>query len=194
MSSWATDADGVIAPVQDSDQGGRTPVRVQVIPLCICAVASLAFVAVTNLPWFGDIAGDNSTPQYSAVSEPLVRPGSPGGLTPGTESWGHLMVAWSTLVTTLAVVAVVACAVNRHRHLRSLGRLLICVGLASLVLVALVVPEFTATVPYDLVSTVGFSWGAIVGLGLAVLSSLVAWFAWATLRYPRHWGLEPSED
>lgn len=190
MSSRATEADGLIAPARDSGQSGRTHARVQVIPLCLCAVASSAFVAATNLPWFGSLSSGNPEPEYSAVSRVLVPPGSPAGLVPGTQSWGYLLAAWSAVPAFLAVVAVLACVVGRHRDGRDLSRLLFCVGIASLVLVALVVPELMATVPYD-ESSVGSDWGAIVGLGLAVLSTTGAWFAWATWTHPHLWGPGP---
>jgi hypothetical protein len=192
MSSWASGADDLIAPAHASPRSGRTHTRVQVIPLCICAGATSAFVVATNLPWFGSISNNNPEPQYSAVSETLVRSDSPAGLVPGNQSWGYLLAAWSALLAVLAVAAVVACVLSRHRNARGLSRLLVCVGVASLVLVALVVPELTARVPFDGPSnTVGFDWGAVVGLGLAVLASVGAWFAWATWTYPWLWGPGP---
>lgn len=185
MTSWTTEADGVVAAERDRGSCSRTRVRVQVIPLCICALASSGFVAATNLPWFGDLSSTNPTPEFSAVS----RGEFPSeGFGPGTPDWGHLLVAWSTLVTILAVVAITACAMGHGRYRRELDRLLLWVGIASLALIALVVPEFTARVPFDMASFVGFSWGAIVGLGLAVVSSVGAWFAWATFRFPWRWG------
>jgi hypothetical protein len=66
--------------------------------------------------------------------------------------------------------------------------------MTSLVLIALVLPEFTGRVQFDLASFVGFSWGAIVGLGLAVIAAAGAWFAWATLRFPYLWGIELTAD
>jgi hypothetical protein len=178
-------------------ESGGTHVRVQVVPLCICVVASIAFVAAaTNLPWFGDSTTNPAAPQYSAVSASglYVPPGSSAGLSPGTQSWGYLMVACSVLLTVLALIAVAACAISRHGHRQGLHGLLLWVGVASLVLIALVVPEFTARVQTDLASFVSFSWGAIVGLLLAVLAASVAWFAWATLKFPHLWGVEPTAD
>ncbi len=113
---------------------------------------------------------------------------------PGTQSWGYLLVAWSALLTVLAVTAIAACVLSRHRRRGSLNVLLLSVGTASLVLIALIVPEFTARVQTDLVSFVGFSWGAMVGLGLAVVAASGAWFAWATLKFPHLWGVEITVD
>jgi hypothetical protein len=188
MSSFASGINDLFAPAQGSVDKRRTHARVQVIPLFICAAASSAFIPATNLPWFGAFSSDNPAPQYSAVSGLLVPPGSPAALVPGTQSWGYLLVAWSALLAALAVVAAVACVLSRNRIARGLSGLLICVGIASLVLVALVVPELIARVPFDQELFLGFDWGAIVGLGLAVLSSFGAWFAWATWTYPSLWG------
>jgi hypothetical protein len=103
------------------------------------------------------------------------------------------LVAWSALLTVLAVIAVAACVLSRHRR-RGGVNVLLSVGIASLVLIALIIPEFTARVQFDLVSFVGFSWGAMVGLGLAVVAASGAWFAWATLKFPHLWGVEPTVD
>jgi len=65
--------------------------------------------------------------------------------------------------------------------------LLLCVALVSLALVALVVLEVRATVVFG-DQPLRFDWGAIVGLALAVLSFLGAWFAWATNRNRWLWG------
>jgi hypothetical protein len=134
------------------------------------------------------------TPQFSAVSASglYALPGSSAGFGPGTHTWGYLLVAWSVLLTVLALIAVAACVMSRHGHRRGLHGLLLCVGVVSLVLIALVVPEFTAKVQTDLASFVGFSWSAIVGLGLAVLAALGAWFASATLTFPHLSGVELS--
>jgi hypothetical protein len=196
MFSWAPQAEPLSALPKVSGQNGRTRVRVQVVPLCICVVASMAFVASTNLPWFGDLSNDNPTTQFSALSASglYTPPGSPAGLGPGTRNWGHLLVAWSVLLTGLAVIAVAACVLSRHRRRGGLNGLLLSVGIASLVLIALVIPEFTGRVQFDMASFVGFSWGAVVGLGLAVIAAVGAWFAWATLRFPHLWGIELTED
>ncbi len=196
MSSWAPEAGRLIARPKGPGENGRTRVRVQVVSLCICAVASSAFVAAaTNLPWFGDLSPGNPSPQYSAVSASglYAPPGSQAALGPGTQSWGYLLVAWSALLTVLAVIAVAACVLSRHRR-RGGVNVLLSVGIASLVLIALIIPEFTARVQFDLVSFVGFSWGAMVGLGLAVVAASGAWFAWATLKFPHLWGVEPTVD
>lgn len=104
------------------------------------------------------------------------------------------MVAWALLCTVLAVVAVVACAVNGSRRRGGPKGFVLVVGIASLVLIALVAPEFGGRVQYDMASFVGVTWGAIVGLGLAVSAAAGAWFAWATLQFPHLWGLEPTGD
>lgn len=193
MSSWAPQAERLIARPKRSGENGQTRVRVLVIPLCICAVASSAFVAATNLPWFGDLSSGNPTLQFSAVSISGLY-GSPTGLAPGTQNWGYLLVAWSALLTVLAVAAVAACVLSRHWHRGRPSGLLLGVGIASLVLIALVIPEFTGRIQYDMASFVSFSWGAIVGLGLAVVAASGAWFAWATSKYPHLWGVELTAD
>jgi hypothetical protein len=173
----------------------ETHVRVQVVPLCICVVASVGFVlCANNLPWFE--GSDPSIPQFTAISASghYVSPGSSAGLVPGTKSWGYLMMAWALLLALLALVAVADCVLRRHARRRSLRVLLLLVGVMSLILAVLVVPEFIANVQTDLVSFAGFSWGTVVGLGLAVLAALGAWFAWATLRFPHLWGIEPVAD
>jgi hypothetical protein len=168
---------------------------VQVISLCVTVVASSAVVAATHLPWFGPFSNDGVNPQYSAISGVLAPPGSPAGLVPGTQNWGYLMVGWSVLLAGLTVVAAVSCAVSRRfRHVRGLCHVLVSVVLASLILMALVVLEFVPRVPFDGPDTLGFSWGTVVGLGLAVLSSIGAWFAWATLRFPHLWNTDPLVD
>jgi hypothetical protein len=165
-----------------------------VVSLGICAAASGAIVAAAHLPWFGDLAGDPTVPQFSALSGELVPPRSPSGLVPGTQSWGYLLVSWSALLTVAAVSAAFACGVLGSRQPRRVKRLLTVVGVASLILVALVVPELLTTVRFDLVSYAHSDWGALVGLGLAVMSSLGAWFAWATWTYPHRWGVRPSTE
>ena len=101
MSSWAPKAEPLIALPKGLGQNERTRIRVQVIPLCICVVASMAFVASTNLPWFGDLSNDNPSPQFSALSASglYTPPGSPVGLGPGTQNWGHLSV-WDAAMLT----------------------------------------------------------------------------------------------
>lgn len=173
----------------------ETRVRVQIVPICICVVASVAFVlSASNLPWFG--GSDPSIPRFSAISASglYVSPGSSAGLAPGTQSWGYLMVAWSLLLVVLALIAAVACAVRRRSHRRGPHGLLLCVGVVSLVLIALVIPESMAHVQTDLVSFASFSWGTILGLGLALLAAVSAWFAWATLKFPHLWGIEPEVE
>lgn len=123
----------------------------------------MAFVAATNLPWFGAFISDNPEPHHSAVSVTPLPPDAHTGSVPGTQSWGHLLVAWSALLGVLA-------------------------------LMVLVIPELVVRVSYDEASTLGFDWGAIVGLGLAVLASVGAWFAWATWTCPSLWGPHPSAD
>ena len=194
MASRASGVKGPPASAEGADVGGRTHARVQVISLCLCAGGAVAFLAATNLPWFGAFASENPVPQYSALSVTSVLPNGQAGLVPGTQSWGYLLVAWSALLAALAVAATVVCALGRRRSARDLSRLLLCVGGASLVLIALVVPELGAKVLFDEASSVGADWGAAVGLGLAVLASIGAWFAWATWTAPSLWGLHPAED
>jgi hypothetical protein len=160
--------------------------------LCICAAAAAALGAVTHVPWFGSFTGDTPEPEYSAVSGLLVPPHSPGGLAPATQNWGYLLVSWSAVLAASALATAIALPVIRHRHPRGVSALLVAVGIGSLVLVALVLPELLSRVPFDEASFVGADWGAFTGLGLAVLSSIGAWFAWATWKYPQRWGLETS--
>lgn len=194
MSARATDAAAPIASRRVARGSGRTHPSVQVVPLCLCAAASAAVIAATHLPWFGSIAQDPSVPEYTAVSSMLTPPSSAAGLVPGTQDWGSLLVAWSALLAVTAVVAAVAGAALGVRHARGVGRLLMSVGVGSLVLVALLVPELFVRVRFDLDSFVGFDWGALVGLVLAVVSSLAAWFAWATFAYPHRWGIAPTTE
>jgi hypothetical protein len=184
MGARAARTAAPIAPTPDARDLDRTHPRVQVVPLFLCAVASAAVAAAAHLPWFGSIAGDPTAPEYAAVS-PIL----PAGLLPGTQGWGFLLVAWSALLAVLAVVAAVVCAARGARHPRGVRRLLTGVGVGSLVLVALVAAELSGRVRFDLVSFVGFDWGALAGLGLALLSSFGAWLAWATFAYPHRWGL-----
>lgn len=188
MSAQATEVAAPTAVTRTSEQGARTHKSVQVLPLCLCALSSVAVAAATHLPWFGSIPGDPTVPEYSAVSPLLVPPDAPAGLVPGTQSWGYLVVAWSVLLGVTAVVAVVACVVCARRP-RAVGRMLVAVGVGSLVLVGLVAAELFASVRFDLDSFAHSDWGALVGLGLAVLASGGAWFAWATFVFPHRWGL-----
>jgi hypothetical protein len=190
MPHSATETNDLVAPPKAS--GYMTHVSVQIIPLCICALASSALVAATHLPWFGNF-GDQSTQPFSAISGDLVPPGSPAGLVPGAQSWGFLLVAWSTMCAVMAVVAACACVVNRHRNPQAVRRFMVGVGFASLVLVALCVSELLVRVPFDEV-TLGSDWGAMVGVGLAAVCSFGAWFAWATFTYPRLWGTSRFDE
>jgi hypothetical protein len=192
MGARATEAEAPSAAARIARDPDRTHPRVQVVPLCLCAAASAGVAAATRLPWFGSISGDPTAPEYSAVSPVLRSPNVPAGLLPGTQGWGWLLVAWSALLAVTAVVAAVACAARGARHARGVRRLLLGVGVGSLVLVALVASELTGRVQFDLVSFVGFDWGELVGLGLALASSFCAWFAWATFVYPHRWGLAAS--
>jgi len=191
---WASGVKDLTTSMQRADVRGRTHGRVQVISLCLCAAAALSLIAATNLPWFGAFVSDGPEPQYSALSVISLPPGPEAGLVPGTQSWGYLLVAWSALLGALAVAAILVRALRRNREGRGLSRLLLCVGGASLVLVALVIPELGVKVFYDEVSTVGSDWGAVVGLGLAVFASIGAWFAWATWTHPSLWVSHPAED
>jgi peptidoglycan/LPS O-acetylase OafA/YrhL len=177
---------------QFRDQQNPTHPRVPVVWLCVTVLAAFAVVPTTHLPWFGPFSNDGVLPQFNAVSGYLVPPGSPAGLVPGTQSWGYLIEAWSLLLAGLATSAAVACAVSRrrrrHRHLRGL---LLAVGVASLILVALVTAEFVPHVPFDGPATLGFSWGTLIGLALALASAIGACFAWATLRFHHLWGTHP---
>jgi hypothetical protein len=186
MQPSAAEAGPLTARVDELDTS-RTRPRVQVVPLCLCAGAAGAIVAAAHLPWFGSLA-DPSVPEKSAVSGDLWST----GLVPGAQSWGYLLVAWSGLLAVVALFAALACALVRPRRRRPLNRLLLGLGVASLVLVALVVAELTTSAQFDLVSYAHSDWGAWTGLGLAVVSSVAAWFVWATWTYPHLWGLKIS--
>jgi hypothetical protein len=188
MTMWPTSREDLVAPAERWDDASRTRPRVQVVWLSVCALSSLALAAATHLPWFGSPANEVE-PEYSAVSGFLVPPGSPAGVIPGTQNWGYLIVAASILLAASAAVAAIVCAFSgRIRHRRGLSHALAAVGTLSLLLVLVVALEFTPRVPFDGPATLGFDWGTILGLGLAVLSSVAAWFAWATVRYPHRWG------
>jgi len=176
---------GLRAAVKGSVSSERTHPRVQVILLCICTASSGAMVVATHLPWFGSLS-DNSVPERSAVSGELWRT----GLVPGTQSWGYLLVAWSALLGVLALFAALACALDSPRRHWPLSRILLCPGVAALVLVALVLAELNTSAQFDLVSYAHPDWGAWIGLGLAVVSSVGAWLAWTTWRFPHLWGLD----
>ena len=93
----------------------------------------------------------------------------------------------------MALFAALACALVRHSRRRPLNRLLLGLGVASLVLVALVMAELTTRAQFDLVAYADADWGAWAGLSLAVVSSVGAWFAWATWTYPHLWGLKTPQ-
>lgn len=173
----------------DPASRARTHPRVQVLSLCVCAAGAAATAAAAHLPWFGSLA-DASVPEFSAVSGLLWRT----GLVPGSQSWGYLVVAWSALLTTLALLGMLACTLRRSRQTWPMNGLLLCLGAASLVLVALVSAELTTSAQFDLVSYAPPDWGAWLGLGLAVVSSLGAWLAWASWRFPHLWGLDVPAD
>jgi uncharacterized BrkB/YihY/UPF0761 family membrane protein len=179
-SEWRTES-------PELDAEGHTRPRVQVLSLCVCAVAAGAIVAAVHLPWFGSV-GNDSVPKFSAISGALWRT----GLVPGSQDWGYLVVAWSALLVVGALVAAFACAFRRSHSRPPLSGLLLCLALASVVLVAIVLAELSASAQFDLVSYAPSDWGAWIGLGLAVVSSFGAWFAWATWRFPHRWGLDES--
>jgi hypothetical protein len=189
MTSWPTTSHELVGESGQWDEEPRIHPRVQVVSLFICALASFTLIPVTHLPWFGPFSDTAVEPQYSAVSGVLVPPGSLGGIVPGTQNWGYLLIAWSAFLAGLGVVALCVCAVSRRfRYVRGVSHLLVAVGIAALILLALVVAQFVPRVPFDGPDTLGFSWGTILGFGLAVVSAIAAWFAWATLNYPHLWG------
>jgi hypothetical protein len=188
MRPRTIEAEPPTAPADDLDTSATHP-RVQVGSLCLCAGAAGAIVAAAHLPWFGSIA-DPSVPEKSAVSGELWGT----GLVPGAQSWGYLLVAWSGLLAVMALLAALACALGRSRRRWPLSRVLLGLGVASLVLVALVMAELTTSAQFDLVSYAHADWGAWIGLGLAVVSSVGAWLAWATWRFPQLWGLAAWAD
>jgi hypothetical protein len=193
MTTWPTSHEDLVAPAECGD-AGRTHPRVQVTWLSVCVISSLALAAATHLPWFGSPANDGVEPHYSAVSGYLVPPGSPAGVVPGTQNWGYLIVAVSVLLAVSAAAVAVACSFSRRfRGRRGLSRALAAVGTVSILLVLVVALEFVPRVPFDGPATLGFDWGTVLGTGLAVLSSIAAWSAWGTERYPHRWGLVSTD-
>jgi hypothetical protein len=168
---------------------GRTRPRVQVVSLSVCAGAAGAVLASLHLPWFGSL-GDPTVVQFSAVSGDLWRT----GLVPASQSWGYLIAAWSALLVVLALLAAIACALPRPRNQWPMSGVLLCIAVASVMLIALVLAEVTSHAQFDLVSSAPADWGAWLSLGLAVVSSAGAWLAWASSRFPHLWGLEASAD
>ncbi len=140
-------------------------------------------MAAVHLPWFGSL-GDESVPQFTAVSETLWRHGP----VPGAQDWGYLIAAWSVLIVVWALGAAFACAFGGARNRVPIGPLLLGLAIASVVAIVMVVAEMTASAQFDLVSYAHTDWGAWIGLSLAVMSSLGAWLAWATWCYPYLWG------
>jgi uncharacterized membrane protein YhaH (DUF805 family) len=189
MHSRLAEAEPQTASSDDLDANGRTRPRVQVLSLCVCAAAAGAIVATLHLPWFGS-PGDPSVQQFSAVSPELWRT----GLVPAAQSWGYLITAWSILLVVLALVDAIVCALRRPHDRRRMSGFLLCLAIASVLLMALVLAELTSRAQFDLVSYAPSDWGAWIGLGLAVVSSAGAWLAWASRRFPHLWGLETSTD
>src|SRR6185437_10738978 len=167
MQPRAVEAEPLTAPADDLDTDARTRPRVQVVSLCLCAGATGAVVAAVRLPWFGSPA-DLAAPEKSADSGDLWRT----GLVPGAQSWGYLLIAWSGLLAVTALFAALACVLFPPGPRRQLNRLLLGLGVASSILIALVVAELTTSAQYDLVSYAHSDWGAWAGLGLAVASSV----------------------
>jgi hypothetical protein len=81
-------------------------------------------------------------------------------------------------------MAIVACVRSTRRQKRLPTRLLLGIVAAALVLVALGVSEITAKIPFGDGPPLTYDFGALLGLVLAVLSSISAFVAWATTRYP----------
>jgi hypothetical protein len=157
--------------------------------LSVCAAAAGAIVATLHLPWFGSL-GDPTVQQFSAVSGDLWRT----GLVPASQSWGYLIAAWSLLLVVLALLGAIACALPRPRNRWPVSGFLLCIAVASVVLIALVLAELTSHAQFDLVSYADADWGAWFSLGLAVVSSAGAWLAWGSWRFPHLWGLEAFTD
>jgi len=161
-------------------------VRLHVVSLGLCGLAAAGCGATTVLPWFGlPTPGGPPDPRFSALSGALATPpfGS-ANLAPATEKWGYLLVAWSALVAGMDVVAIITFVRNRKREGRRVTALLICVAAAAFVLIALVIAEFTAKIPWGDGPPISWDMGALFGLLLAVLSAFSASSAWATEKYP----------
>jgi formate hydrogenlyase subunit 4 len=146
-------------------------------------------VATLHLPWFGS-PGDPTVQQFSAVSGELWRT----GIVPASQGWGYLIAAWSVLLVVLALLAAIVCVLRSPRNRSPMGGLLLCIAVASVLLVALVLAELTSRAQFDLVSYAHADWGAWISLGLALVSSAGAWLAWASWRFPHLWGFEASTD
>ena len=191
MSAWPADSPPLVWG-ELGDEERRTHPRVQVISLFVAVVASSALVAATHLPWFGPFSSDGVNPHYSAVSGVLVPPGSPAGLVPGTQKWGYVIIAWSVLLAGLALVAAVSVCRESSLPTRPGPRPPPCVRGHRVI-----DPDSARRARTRAASSVrragqlGFSWGTVVGLALAVASSIGAWFAWATLRFPYLWSSDP---
>ncbi len=169
-----------------NETGMTQGVGAQVVPLAVCTVASFALVGALYLPWFG-ISTRDPIPRYSALSSDLVPPLHSSALVPGTQKWGYLLFASAALVAGLALAALIVCVRSRSHLGGGPSRLLPCVAITSLALVVLVILEMKATVHFG-DQPLGFDWGAVIGVALAVLSAFGAFFAWATIRYRWLWG------
>lgn len=145
-----------------------------VISLCICATASGA-------SWLSHVCLGSEPSQETRWSlttvqslENLYPSSPPAGLVPARKVSLGLLVA---IPLGFGGDGALACP-------RALSRLLLGLGVASPILVALVVPESITRVPFDEASYAEIDWGPIADLGSAVLSSIGAWFAWAKWKYP----------
>lgn len=157
-------------------------IRPAIVALVLCALGSAGCGATAlSLPWFG---GDPN-PDFIATSSALsVPPLGSGQLAPATRNWGYLLLVWSGVVVGLAVLAIAVRVRHTHRAGRTPDRLMFCVTVAALVLLALVISEVTATIPFGDGPPLTYDFGAIVGLVLAVLSFISASYGWAITRYP----------
>jgi hypothetical protein len=161
--------------------------RPRILALVVCAAATAGCgTALVTLPWFGlPDPGGNPLFDFTATSNALsVPPFGSGHIVPASRTWGYFLVVWSTLVIGLAVLAVVASVGRTRREGSPSNRSLLCLMIAALVLVALIIPELTAKIPFGDGPPLTYDFRAVVGLGLAVLSLISASFAWAITRYP----------
>lgn len=129
-------------------------------------------------------------PEKSAVSGELWRT----GLVPGAQSWGYLLISCSALLAVWALFGALACARPHPRRYWPMNDLLLSVGVGSMILLALVLAELTASAQFDMASYAHSDWGAWLGVSLAVVCTSGAWLAWASWKFPHLWSVDLLAD